>query len=89
MTRQEYVEMLEKGICAVTFKKANGEERDMNATLLAEYLPSRETESFAAVDSSTAAVPVWDVDKKHWRSFRTDRVESFTDSTGRQVLLQE
>jgi hypothetical protein len=39
MNKQAYIEKLKNGIFSVTFKKVDGEERVMRATLMEEYLP--------------------------------------------------
>lgn len=42
LNKQEYIEMLKKGIATVTFKKEDGSTREMRATLLNEYIPDKE-----------------------------------------------
>ena len=81
MTRNEMIEQLQVQKCRVVFKKINGEERDMTCTLMAEALPARaatsdEKAEHGAVNEET--IPVWDVNKQAFRSFRVENVLSFT-----------
>ena len=64
--------------CEVTFTKKDGTERVMLCTLKQELLP--ETESVkvekATRPVSPDALPVFDLEKKEWRSFRIDAVKA-------------
>ena len=68
--------------CRVIFKKANGEERDMMCTLREDAIPEASKSdplSQKKVRSiNEEVVPVWDVNKQAWRSFRVDSVISFS-----------
>jgi hypothetical protein len=80
--RQEYrlwvLEQLRARVVTVNFTKADGTNRTMNCTLLADYLPDTsydnneidESESNASLET----VAVWDTDISAWRSFRFDRL---------------
>jgi hypothetical protein len=81
LVKKEKIEaVLRRGECEVTFRKTNGEEREMICTLHPDYLPA------PAVDSSAGAgtkkppnenvVAVWDIDAEGWRSFRIDSIIS-------------
>lgn len=65
----------------LTFTKANGELRQMQATLCLEAIPEEKRPSFAEgtfihpADLDT--VRVFDVDKQEWRSFRWDSLNKF------------
>ena len=93
LTRNEMISQLLKKECRVIFTKVNGEERDMICTLMAEALPPRvctlmaealparaatsdEKAEHGAVNEET--IPVWDVNKQAFRSFRVENVLSFT-----------
>jgi len=79
MNIDEMKTALKGGIVKVTFIKANGEERQMNATLDPQYLPEQKEESKKSTTRkvSTTSIPVWDMEKSAWRSFRVDSVTSF------------
>lgn len=71
---------LREGVVKVTFVKANGDERIMNATLDARLLPVKPPTAGERILSSIAtinpnAVRVYDVDINAWRSFRYDSVK--------------
>lgn len=65
-------EHLTKGTAVVTFKKANGEIRDMHCTLLESLLP--ETTGAERKPNKDVMV-VFDLEKEAWRSFRFDTVQ--------------
>ena len=62
----------------VTFTKADGTERKMKATLFADLLPPKETETTKTIKESTDAIRVYDLEKKAWRSFRYDSIISIS-----------
>lgn len=77
MTREEIIELLEVKTLKVTFTKVNGEERVMNCTLREDILPQEDGESeFDSRAHNPNVVPVWDVDKEGWRSFRLDNLKA-------------
>jgi hypothetical protein len=60
----------------VFFQKQNGEMREMDCTLIPEYMdaPSEENSTKTRVPNPDI-LSVWDLGKKNWRSFRYDSVE--------------
>ena len=60
-----------KGVVAVTFTKANGEDRVMECTLAYDLLPEVTNPSTHAGDQTMI---VYDVVALGWRSFRFDKV---------------
>ena len=78
--RTKMVEELQTGTRVVTFKKVNGDEREMTCTLNPEMIP--DPIEIQAVKSPKAVneevLPVWDVKAQGWRSFRLDSVISFS-----------
>jgi hypothetical protein len=71
--------LLAERVVAVVFTKADGTEREMNATLQDSVLPEvqKELGSDAPVRAkSKDALAVWDVDAQGWRSFRWDSIKS-------------
>jgi len=67
---------LKDSVCSVTFEKVNGEVRKMRCTLQDSVLPKQEGKS--KKEQSDEVVSVWDLDKDSWRSFRIDKILSFS-----------
>lgn len=76
LTKSEIVEQLKDSVCSVTFEKVNGEVRKMRCTLQDSVLPKQEGKS--KKEQSDEVVSVWDLDKDSWRSFRIDKILSFS-----------
>lgn len=74
--RYEFLRVLLKRDCTVTFTKVDGSVRDMPCTLRSEVLPPSDvTESHQRRRSYNPEVlSVWCLDKKEWRSFRVMNV---------------
>jgi hypothetical protein len=68
-------ENLRKSVAKVVFNKTDGSEREMNCTLMEEYIPQKE-DSVRHVPRSDNdnVLAVWDIDNKGWRSFRLDSI---------------
>lgn len=58
----------------VNFRKKNGELRIMNCTIDATQMPSSESHKVNVTDNLTESIPVWDLDKSAWRSFKPANV---------------
>jgi len=71
MKRDTLIKNLQKKVMRVTFTKVNGEERVMDCTLQEHFLP--ETDSNNRKENEEV-LPVWDIDKGEWRSFRLDAI---------------
>ena len=71
MKRDTLIKNLQQKVMRVTFTKVNGEERVMDCTLQEYLLPE-------TVDSNRkqneAVLPVFDINKSEWRSFRMDSI---------------
>ena len=75
MTREEIKQALLENICTVRFTKVDGTIRDMRCALNKIHLPDHldvNEDSNRKVNESV--LPVYDLDKKGWRSFRVDSV---------------
>ena len=73
LLRKTVLDTLRQGICEVTFKKVNGEQRVMPCTLKAELLPEhnqKELTSETIKERKGDAISVWCTDAKAWRSFK-------------------
>lgn len=78
---EEYLRktLVENTSVKVTFIKQDGTERVMNCTLNEAILPKREVkENTTPRKQSTTSLPVYDLDKKEWRSFTIRSVKEFT-----------
>jgi len=85
--------VLSNSTMVVTFKKQNGEERVMRCTLQEGIIPpaTRIDESpWATTDPlsqkkvravNKEVLPVWDVEKEQWRSFRLDSITNIEQAT--------
>ena len=82
MNRTEMMKELQDRDCRVIFKKTNGEERDMVCTLREDAIPAAsKTDPLSQKKVRSVneeVIPVWDVNKQAWRSFRVDSVISFS-----------
>ena len=73
------ISALKRQIVKVSFTKADGKLREMSCTLQESFLPEitkegATTEAKKAVNGDV--LPVFDVDKKGWRSFRFDTIKN-------------
>lgn len=69
-------QMLQEGICTVTFTKVDGETRVMPCTLDTTLMPARTVAESKAVQRSfkPLTLSVWCTDQNEWRSFRIANV---------------
>ncbi len=74
-SREYMIGELQKRVCRDIFKKVNGEERDMQCTLIGDVLPPMKgTERQKSQD----VIRAYDTNKCEFRSFRVENVISFT-----------
>tara|TARA_B100001094_G_C17644809_1_gene536758 strand:+ start:87 stop:356 length:270 start_codon:yes stop_codon:yes gene_type:complete len=80
MNLSELKTQLRSGEVRVIFKKKNGDTRIMLCTL-AENIIGQEyqKEVMSGKKSNPDVLPVWDVEKKGWRSFRLDSIVKVVD----------
>tara|TARA_R110002020_G_scaffold308849_1_gene524446 strand:- start:488 stop:748 length:261 start_codon:yes stop_codon:yes gene_type:complete len=79
-TREQILPQLQENVCELFFKKVNGSIRHMTCTLNQEYLPMLEQAKVALSNESPTnpdLIPVWDLDKQAWRSFKVNTVFFF------------
>lgn len=81
MQKSDIISMLKTNVCDVHFTKVNGEERLMRCTLNEDRLPDsvkiqlqQQDERHEQPAFKDNVVPVWDLEKEGWRSFRVDSV---------------
>ena len=75
LTREYMISELQKRVCRVIFKKVNGEERDMQCTLIEEVLPAMKG---SERQLNEEVIRAFDTLKCEFRSFRVENVISFT-----------
>ena len=76
---------LKYGPVTVKFKKSNGEEREMNCTLKEGIVVPYQPKTDNTKKQNLEVLPVWDIDKKEWRSFRYDSIISITFGIDNEV----
>ena len=80
-SKEKLMHLLKSGVVTVTFKKRDDSVRKMICTLSEEYLPEPEPLVEGEVKKSKKenpnTLPVWDLEKLAWRSFRVDSVVEY------------
>ena len=82
LTQKTIKEMLQEGVCAISFTKvSDGSVRKMKATLSADLIPAAPaTEGDSTPRAENPDVQaVWDLEAQGWRSFRWDSLVSVTN----------
>ncbi len=80
-TKEELIKLLKNKVVTIKFKKKDDSIRKMICTLSEDYLPEPEdiiegTEKKVKKDNPNT-LPVWDLEKLAWRSFRVDSVVEY------------
>ena len=71
MNREILIKNLQKRTMRITFTKVNGEERVMDCSLQEHIVPATK---YTDRKQNEEVLPVWDINKGEWRSFRVDSV---------------
>ena len=71
MKRETLIKNLQKKAMRITFTKVNGDERIMDCTLQEHMIPETEENNRK---KNEEVLPVFDINKGEWRSFRLDSV---------------
>lgn len=78
ITKDELVKLLKEKVVTVKFKKKDDTLRKMICTLSEDYLPElEESENKKIKKENSNVLPVWDLEKLAWRSFRVDSVVEY------------
>ena len=77
ITRDEMVGQLQEGAREIMFKKVDGSIRHMKCTLNPALAP-KILEVKESKDNPNV-IPVWDLEKSQWRSFRVDSILYISD----------
>lgn len=86
LQRSDLVTLMQSGEYLVMFKKLDGELREIYCTRDQKYLPATATKPVVEPPlkaEENKALPVYDLEKNSWRSFRLDTVV-----TVRQLLFK-
>jgi hypothetical protein len=75
-TRDKIEEALKANVAEVRFTKSDGTERIMKCTLREDLVIPYTKKTDRVKESNQDIVPVFDVEKNEWRSFRVDSVKS-------------
>jgi len=73
MRLEELLENLKSGNVRVIFKKKDGKFRDMLCTLSEDIVPPTKGSN---KNRNENVLPVWDIKKNAWRSFRLDSIKA-------------
>ena len=71
MNRETLIKNLQQNAMRITFTKVNGDERIMDCTLQEHMIPET---SGSNRKENEEVLPVFDINKAGWRSFRVDSV---------------
>ena len=72
--------LLRENVVEVVFTKVNGDQRRMKCTLKSDLLPEMPNEP--GHPGPENVLPVWDIEKNGWRSFRIENVLDFMPVRG-------
>lgn len=81
ITKEEFINLLKEKVVTVKFKKKDDSIRKMICTLSKDYLPEAdeiiENQDKQIKKDNPNTIPVWDLEKLGWRSFRLDSVVEY------------
>lgn len=81
ITKDELTKLLKEKVVTIKFRKKDDTIRKMICTLSEEYLPEPEPLAEGEVKKTKKenfnTLPVWDLEKLAWRSFRVDSVVEY------------
>ena len=77
-TKEKIMEFLKANVAEVRFTKSDGTERLMKCTLKEDLVVAYSKKTDRTKEANNDIVPVFDVEKNEWRSFRVDSVQSIS-----------
>jgi hypothetical protein len=81
ITKDEMIKLLKEKVVTVKFRKKDDSVRKMICTLSEDYLPEPEevveSQEKKKKKENPNTIPVWDLEKLGWRSFRVDSVVEY------------
>lgn len=83
--KQFILKQMYSGVVSLTFKKKNGDARDMQATLVTRLMdPKKIKESNPnPPDGNNNLVVCWDIEANDWRSFNVDTIKEYHGLVGK------
>lgn len=78
LTKEKIMEFLKANVAEVRFTKSDGTERLMKCTLKEDLVVTYSKKTDRTKEANNDIVPVFDVEKNEWRSFRVDSVQSIS-----------
>ena len=79
ITKQNLKEILKNNVISISFTKVDGSKREMKCTLKEELLPELQvSSSLSKKQENEHVLPVWDLEKNSFRSFRIDSVLDYS-----------
>ena len=77
-TKDKIMDFLKANVAEVRFTKSDGTERIMKCTLREDLVVPYVKKTDRVKEANTDIVPVFDVEKNEWRSFKVDSVLSIS-----------
>lgn len=81
VTKEDLIKLLKEKVVTIKFKKKDDSVRKMVCTLSEDYLPETkeniEVPEKKKKKENPNTIPVWDLEKLGWRSFRVDSVVEY------------
>lgn len=77
-TKENIMEFLRANVAEVRFTKSDGTIRHMKCTLREDLVVPYVKKTDRVKEANTDVVPVFDVEKNEWRSFKVDSVQSIS-----------
>lgn len=75
--KEELKNLLKQNVASISFKKVDGTERTIKCTLKQDVVPAYESKhSSRKKPDNENVLPVWDLEKDAYRSFRIDSLIS-------------
>jgi hypothetical protein len=79
MDKEQIKQLLSKHVVSISFKKVDGTERKMLCSLKKDILPIVESkETTKKKPENENVLPVWDLEKNAFRSFRLDSLTNYS-----------
>lgn len=79
VTKQKLKDILKQNIVSISFKKIDGTDRKMLCSLKEDILPVVESkETTKKKPENENVLPVWDLEKNAFRSFRIDSLTDYS-----------
>lgn len=79
VTKQKLKDILKQNVVSISFKKIDGTDRQMLCSLKEDILPDvKSKEPNKKKQENENVLPVWDLEKNAFRSFRIDSLTDYS-----------